>query len=331
VNWDEDGCHRVDHAWFETESDEAGDYMFHGDRRIVAFSPVTYSGSDLQRSLYWAQRVARTLETDSYQVGAFTILARPTRGRDFTTLVNSFAWRCIALFYSVWPEGDPLSDECALWREYAGSVRPRRVEAADGVPFDEVVFQAAADRRRLLLDGLADGRIVAPSPLLLRADATRITPQSLFGFNLDEATVFAAASSAVQAARSGADVSVRPAYRAFDVVALARSYFDPLIFASLFRAIRPAEAYWGDVDAESAIDAILNRFGDEDRHAIPLVLAELLLGLALGKVPRSFAAVLDSRADGVVRDRRYDGASRQLVYAVAELAHYVSATARPPM
>lgn len=74
-----------------------------------------------------------------------------------------------------------------------------------------------------------------------------------------------------------------PFWYRFDVPKIFRSYFDGLIHVSALRWMQPREAWWGPTDEDQkllVVEAENQAPGDW-----PLVLPELLLAGALGKLP----------------------------------------------
>jgi hypothetical protein len=69
--------------------------------------------------------------------------------------------------------------------------------------------------------------------------------------------------------------------------AIVRSYYDPLILASILRWLRPWEADWGDEDgsnAGSVVAELIARVKATRHDQLRLLIPELLLAVALGKV-----------------------------------------------
>src|SRR5690606_28811229 len=80
--------------------------------------------------------------------------------------------------------------------------------------------------------------------------------------------------------------------------AIVNSYYDPIILACIFRWMHPGEVWWGSrsIDARAAMAHMIQRTGD----GRPLLLAELLLAAAEGKVPPAAMDELMTRARAFV-------------------------------
>jgi hypothetical protein len=122
---------------------------------------------------------------------------------------------------------------------------------------------------------------------------------SYFGEALRSRAAFAAVGAAIQHARVHMGKAVgAPLWRMFDMAAIIRSYYDPIILASVFRWIRPTEAWWGSStrDAELAIEHLLGRTIEDEA---PRLLPELLLAASQGKVPRVTFDLIRSKGEVV--------------------------------
>jgi hypothetical protein len=114
----------------------------------------------------------------------------------------------------------------------------------------------------------------------------RLSPMSYFGEALRARAAFAAVGAAVQHARVHIDRAVgAPLWRMFEMPAVIRSYYDPIVLACVLRWVRPTEAWWGSSarEAELAIEHLLGRTTEDEA---PALIPELLLAAAQGKVPR---------------------------------------------
>ena len=77
-----------------------------------------------------------------------------------------------------------------------------------------------------------------------------LTPNAIYGQDLNAVTTYVAVGSAMSAAL-GIPERMNPELRVFEVAAIARSYYDPLILGCMLRWMRPHEAFWGWTASEA--------------------------------------------------------------------------------
>jgi hypothetical protein len=87
----------------------------------------------------------------------------------------------------------------------------------------------------------------------------------------------------------------------FEMPAILRSYYDPVILCCVLRWLRSTEMWWGDVprDGEVALTQAIRRTGESE---LPMLLAELLLAGAQDKLPPGALEVV--RADATILAER---------------------------
>jgi hypothetical protein len=190
-------------------------------------------------------------------------------------LRNSFGGQLHALFLSHLPRfalpSSPIQDE--------GDLLERRVNPEQLSPNGLAFWHARRD--------FCGGRASPGTPLFWGQESgQRLSAHSIFGDGLDAVTTYTAVSSALHSQRQRE--LRRPHRLAFELPAIFRSYYDPLIVASILRWIRPTEAWWGDSpeSAEVVVADLLARANGMPKLEA-MIVAELLVGAALGKVPRS--------------------------------------------
>jgi hypothetical protein len=268
-------------APFPVEGDFGADLeaKIESAKEILIFALGSVSGHSLQRALFAVQR---SPHRDRYGLQGFVLHARLPTLREWETLCNSFD-RCLhAGWIFFLPDSSPLRQEEKLLK---------RLDTA-----------AYAGAREEFLVGrlrLCAGEVTGHKPALFwgsGADA-RLTQNSIYGQELDARTTFAAVGAAMARARADFDRAT-PQPRVFDLAGMLRSYYDPLIIASFFRWLGPYEAWWGwkAEDARRTIDGIFGRVGD-DRGALSVIVPELLLARAQGKVHDAAAEVILAEAD----------------------------------
>jgi hypothetical protein len=239
--------------------------------RILLFRLGVVSGLSLQQSLYRIQEIRRG--TAPYVVESLVLHFRPQDGRIRETLENSLARRLHFLWESYLPEDrHPLQEEMDLIVTIHG-------DRADRV-------QAFLEQRLATCSGFpADGQVLWGAGVHYGDDVARLSPMSYFGEELRVRAAFAAIGSAVHRARVKAE-SPRsaPLWRMFEMHAIFRSYYDPIIVACILRWLRSTEVWWGDNarDSGTVLTNAIRRTNEKDQVTL---VSELLLAAAQAKIP----------------------------------------------
>jgi hypothetical protein len=268
-------------------------HLVEGARSITVFALGTISGRSLQRALVSVQD-ARS--PSGLHLRGVVVHARPPDQRDWETLINSYGRRLTALWLTRIPSWSPLVAEA---------------DALGALPSEELpdAVRELVDRRRRLAEG---GYGVEEVALFLGSSAAaRLTPHSVYGEGLSAATTFMAVASAIEARR--VEEGLRPPQRlVFDVRAITRSYYDPLILASVLRWLKPAELWWGEdpEEAGATVSEILERATPDQSG---MLVSELLLAGALGKVPPSGLSAALAKAEAVLPGADADVAAAVLL------------------
>ncbi len=240
---------------------------------ILVFTLGVVTGLSVQRAL---TRIQTIRKDENFSLRCACIHARLADSRAWETLQNSFAHELRSAWVSPFPPTSPLDEEHQL---IVGLDRGLLGDA--GKDFYE---------ERLLIcsgDETNDKAIFWGS----RSDV-RLSPHSIFGESLDSRATLAAVGAAMQAARLRRPSLGVPEWPVFEMSAIVRSYFDALILAAVLRWLKPAEAWWGEdeVETKASVDQMLNRTSDLSQRAI--LVAELCLATAQGKVPASCAEII---------------------------------------
>lgn len=253
------------------------DALKSADRHLILRLGLV-SGLSLQQCLYEIQQVRRG--TDRYDIDALVVHLRPPDGRVRETLQNSLARRLTFLWESYLPEDrHPLQEE----HEIIGGLT--------GTYTDHV--ENFLQHRLAICSGFSnDDQILWGAGPHLGDDASRLSPMSYFGEALRVRPAYAAIGAAVHHVRIAAS-SPRsaPLWRMFEMPAILRSYYDPIIICCVLRWLSSTEIWWGE-DDRSALATLTNavrRTGDRER---PMLVAELLLAAAQAKVPAALRPFL---------------------------------------
>ena len=244
-----------------------------GAQNILLFTLGLVSGLSLQRMLFSVQQVRRETTAD-YDLDALVLHVRPTAPRIRDTLANAInEHNLVGLWESFLPDDRyPLQEEHTI------------LELATDLPPEVDAFRTT--RLQICSNFGSSDQIFWGFGPHGGADATRLSPMSYFGETLRARAAFAAVGSAVQHAHVQVERAVgAPLWRMFEMPSVIRSYYDPIILVSIFRWIRPTEAWWGSSarEGEMALEHLLGRTTEGDA---PLLLPELLLAAAQGKIPR---------------------------------------------
>lgn len=258
--------------------------------RVLVFALGTVTGGSLQHALLGVQ-TARG-RSSGYRLEAFVVHARPATYREWETLRNSFGHdgthpQLHCGWLTVLPARSPLREEQILLKRLG----------ADELP-DEASRQFVEDRIELANGSYSGDRI----PVLWGStEQSHLTPDSIYGDLLDVVSTYAAVASAVTAGRRERRTHAAPELRVFDIAAMVRSYYDPLILGSFFRWMLPHETWWGwtPAEGETTIKHMVERADREHRW---ILVPELLLATAQGKVIRPAADVVLAEATALLSD-----------------------------
>ena len=277
-------------------------------QHLALFTLGVVSGTTLHRLLAAVSDIRRAAGRPAGRLDVFVLHARPSSERMFNTIANPFgraSFHVAAMSYLPdATEPSPLRQEADLLRSLsAARYRPAAVQFL---------------RRRLevlrsseVSSELLWGMESAPEP------AKRLRPGSLYGETLTAITAFVSVGSAVHRRRGSGSRGGAPEWRQFEVPAITRSYFDPLIVCSILRWLRPEECWWGRESSDSAkvMHEFLAGYGED--HELRIVTAEFLLAAALGKVPRAAVNVLADVAKALIEADEDRGGALQLGLDVA--------------
>ncbi len=268
---------------------------------VLAFG--VHTGITLQRTF-----LALRSRPDTEDIAAVAIHAHPADPQTWAGIKNTFMapdgkTQVLALFLTYLPEYSPALDE----RHCLNMTR-----------------QTATDEIRSLVDARLSSLGTASSdaspltqPLWCPADL-QLRPTSFLGEELPVAEALPAVGAALQAMRNTQDWRATPAWEKVNLERLFRSYFDGLILACVLRWVRPSETWWGE-DADSCtflLTQARERFEEKDWNVL---LPELLLAAAQGKVPEEAHRFLRSAAQQAIEESQDTALVDWLVLGLAVL------------
>jgi hypothetical protein len=233
---------------------------------VVTLGAVT--GTTLHGAL---AAIQNSREPAPYDLYAYVLHARLAQRRAWETLENSYYNAIFAAWHSYLPERSPLADEERTLQGLSNS-------AIDTLSDEARSFLSA--RREFLSGGEERGVFWGTDP------SDEVSPNSIYGESLTGRAVYVAVCSAMERARNE-DLKSRaaPVRRVFEMPAIVRSYYDPMILAAVLRWLRPHEAWWGNelVDESKSVSWMLNRATAKQKA---ILVPELLLAAAQGKLNR---------------------------------------------
>ena len=271
---------------------------------ILALGVVT--GTSLHSMLTRIQEVRRKKPVSAASVGAIVLHLRPSSWRARETITNPFGGRFGAVFENVFPDGpSPLKKE------------ERFLKSLD--QFQEITSLDYYYKRLAFLERVTvpnDSRVPGgegeaaempeggyPVDVFwgLTPDIGTLRPGSWIGERLSATATLAAVGSSVHMRRFHHSASGQtPEWRQFEIPAVFRSYFDPMIICSVVRWLEREECWWGR-DASGSrglVEQLLNKFLDRSEEA--MLVCELLLASAMGKVPGEAVELVMERAQNLV-------------------------------
>lgn len=262
---------------------------------ILIFALGSVSGASLQRALVGVQDARKGMP--GFELHGLVLHARPATDREWATLSNSygrtgdlphlhFGWK------SILPDRSPLREEGALIR---------KLDTSESSSLTPAALAFAEERLRLCHREFAQDETIEDENAGLGllwgtvAEEDRLTPNSLYGQGLDAITTYVAVGSAMAAALAKPGATV-PELHVFEIAAMVRSYYDPIILSCFFRWMRPHETFWGWTAAQAATTAlhIIDRADGKHRK---LLVPEMLLATAQGKLTAEAANVVKEVAE----------------------------------
>ena len=150
-------------------------------------------------------------------------------------------------------------------------------------------------------------------------EIARLRPGSLFGERLTATATLMAVGSGVQRQRHHDRLLGEiPEWRQFEIPAIFGSYFDFMIICSVLRWLEKEECWWGRETSRSddIVQNLLKQYTNATERAV--VLGELLLAAAMGKVPKKAVEVIvDGSKDLIGEAGATGGAGDGEVYVEA--------------
>ncbi len=291
------------------------------DDAILVFTWGSVTGLTVRRIKL---AVANELHKQSLDraVNGLVFHARPSTPKEWSALTNQFRPGVLAdLWNSCFPWESPLADESRLLDNATLELSDHgRTFLHHRMEFLGLHAMYAGDEDDWS-PRFSDGGGPHPEHVFWGMSRHGVHQQqvrgrSLYGKDLDCLSAYSAIGAVVHHTRLSARPEAAPRWVMFDLGRIVRSYFDAVITCSILRWLRPGELWWGSGgdSPESIRDSVaylLEQATDEVGEQV-LLLPELLLAAAQGKVPRSAHGIVRERAKVISAtwpsDERYDTA-----------------------
>jgi hypothetical protein len=285
---------------------------------IVILAVGLVTGGSLTRALTRVQALRRRLRDErGFTIRALVLHARPERLREWESLENAFNRQLFAVWNSLIATHEPLREEAEVLKDVDTS--DLDVETSD-FHSERSAFCSGDGRELTAMFWGARSEAQAGPDEEIAED--RLSPNSLYGEQLDGITTLIAVGAAMERSRQESRQSAAPEMRVFELAALTMSYFDPMILAATFRSLRPEEAWWGErpEDAQKTMQWIVDRADAAEPAHLRILMPELLLAIAQGKVPDRAAEVAERKAEALLGNGTFSGRDRAALALGLEVA-----------
>lgn len=274
---------------------------------ILVVTVGTVTGGTLHELLMRINRARSDTPKGTYVVSGFVLHARPPSYREWQSVRSAYGQRLVAAWMTYLPAEDhPLADEQRLWRqnldETTLSDEARRFVAARR---SWVLNNPQSEwpARRATWDP-ASGDPNPASVLLCQApsnadeDLPLLQANSRFGHRMSMVGTLVGVGATLHRARLEREHQGGPPGLRFDLTRIPAVYFEAPIVSAVLRWLRPFEAFWEyeQRPAEDTLRELWHQTTFEDPGSRGLLLCELLLAAAAGKLPRKTYPVIREMA-----------------------------------
>jgi hypothetical protein len=298
-----------------------------GASEILVFDWSTVTGTLLRDLISRIRSINRPWRHET-TIRGLVVHARPESTRAFEDLQEAFDRDLVALWLTFMPMTgrSPFDRELRLLGLLKAAIASGDVGALDAEAKDDIaqfvelrlefLHSKQQDWRRRRDDFSASAgaaEVMSPYavfwglPLRLQltetvpiAAARRLHGRSLFGAGLDSISLLAAAGNAVQTVRN--EGASGPEWQQFDMPLAIDAFHESIVVVAFLRWLGPAEIWWGETPqaTQRTIATLIHRAEPGEETAV--VVAELLLAVAEGKIPPRFAHIPIEHARSMVQD-----------------------------
>lgn len=309
-------CPTVESVVIHSDDPGFGDEL-EGHTSVLLVVAGLLTGVTLQHLVVSVQDHYRSRDITPEMHG-IVIHAHPADREAWSSVRNSFrddngATRLLALWLTYLPLESPLEAELDVLSEahpdWFANARPG-------------VKGLWENRLRWLSPNSSDNCTPPESPLW-SPQPVGLRRTSLYG-DLDDRHTLVAVGAAMQEALQQKTSDGAPEWVQFDLPNALRSYFDGLIHVAILRWVTPQRAWWGSNknECEALIGELQGRFAEDWK----LLLPELLLAAAQGKVPENGVDFLLNQADLQLKADTWDAD----VLDYVDLGRVLAERFRPP-
>lgn len=296
----------------EVEDNERLRDQLEGCSRVLILGLGLVTGGTLQELDVRILRACTGRGRDELAVVALAIHARPASFDEWQAARSSFHQKLAALWVTYLPWRSPLQAEVDLL-----NLLPPSGEEVDGFIEQryDVVNNEIGDWSDRRSDHEPGHGVANPAAILWGPDQDapneelpRLLGGSRFGHEASMVATYVGVGAVMHRARLERRKQGGPPWLRFDLTKTNFSYFEAIISASILRWLRPSEGQWDSESkhVEDLIREMWERAGQESAAAQRLLVAELLLASAQGKVPRAVFPLLRRLADELLTAHRDD-------------------------
>lgn len=251
---------------------------------LAVFSLGTVTGT----TLYQALAESQALREPGDLLSGIVLHPRMAEQRAWQTLENAYGFRLYYAWHSFLRLRSPIVEEANVLDAFA--VDPRF----------SALSREARDYFELRRTFCADVQPAVHGLFWGSTPTDHLTPNSIYGQELHGPAVYAAVASSMERSRKGPLARAEPERRVFEIDAMVRSYYDPMILSAMMRWVEPHEAWWGwnVEDSRTIVLQMLVRLSEESQLAI--LTSELLLAAAQGKLPPPAVGELRAMAEALL-------------------------------
>ena len=271
-----------------------------GHSSVLLIAAGLLTGVTLQQLVVSVQDHYRSREI-SPEMHGIVIHAIPADREAWRSVRNSFrddngATRLLALWLTYLPQESPFKAELDVLSEAHPDWFANARHGVEGLWENRLRWLSPDSSNSSDNCTPPESPLWSPQPVGLRRT-------SLYG-DLDDRHTLVAVGAAMQEALQQKTSDGAPEWVQFDLPNAFRSYFDGLIHVAILRWVTPQRAWWGNNknECEALIGELEGRFPEDWK----LLLPELLLAAAQGKVPDNGVDFLLNQADSQLEAETWD-------------------------
>lgn len=275
-----------------------------GCRKVLVLGLGLVTGGSVQDLDIRVLQATTGRERGAVEVVGLVVHARPASFDEWQAARSSFHGNLAALWVTYLPWRSPLQAEIDL----LNLLPDDDVESFLQQRYD-VVNHEIGEWAERCDDHVPNAEVANPGAVLWAPAQDAATDQlphllggSRFGHEASMAATYVGVAAVMQRARLERRKAGGPPWLRFDLTKTNFTYFEAIIIASILRWLRPSEGQWDSEskDVGDLIREMWHRAATEGSAAQQLLIGELLLAAASGKVPREAFALLKQLAEEIL-------------------------------